>query len=303
MKGIARASVGSAREIVLRRAAAWDCPAAFPVQSAGPILGLQLLRCAHPQRYAYFPGIGSKYTPFPVPRGQRWVARRVDRWPATPARRRLSCPSPPRRAPERTFLTEDAGQRRGGKRHFTAVFDDPRGAISSNYILEDIRADVRLRPFWETISAGSTVRSKDFFPAHCRTADHRCAVVQLAVRVGAGAASPPELDYCSRYRAHRPSRTHGPQPLSRSSRLSPRSSTSGRSIARALPAHRRRTVPRRNRGRPPPDGARAAFRRLRNDDFRYMGFITHEGHLQFFRKNAFFGFETARPQTAPEYTR
>ena len=93
----------------------------------------------------------------------------------------MSCPSALDGA-ERTVFDRNAGQRRA-KAHFTAVFDD-LAAHFTNYILEDIRADVRLRLFDDI--RRSTVRGKDF--QHVVAQRITDARGQLAVRVGAGAA-------------------------------------------------------------------------------------------------------------------
>ena len=124
------------------------CPAAFPYRARSISVCQVLDAHAHRER------LRLKVHAVSVQRGK--VSRASDRWPAPPARRR--CPAVRLNGAERTVFDRNAGQRRA-EAHFTAVFDD-LAAHFTNYILEDIRADVRLRLFDDI--RRSTVRGKDF---------------------------------------------------------------------------------------------------------------------------------------------
>ena len=159
--------------------------------------------------------------------------------------------------------------------HFTAVFDD-LAAHFTNYSLEDIRADVRLRLFDDI--RRSTVLGKDF--QHIVAQRITDARGQLAVRVGAGAALT-ELDIAVGIeRTALPERVHDLVALVQISAALEHERTvavlcqhiGGEQSRRAETDHHRTML--------------EPLFAVRNDDFR-IGFITHEGHLQFFRKCLF----------------
>ena len=175
---------------------------------------------------------------------------------------------------ERTVFDRNTGQRRA-EAHFTAVFDD-LAAHFTNYILEDIRADVRLRLFDDI--RRSTVRGKDF--QHVVAQRITDARGQLAVRVGAGAALT-ELDIAVGIeRTALPERIHNFVALVQISAALEHERTIAVLCQHIGGEQSRRTETDHHRTVLEPLFA------VRNDDFR-IGFITHEGHLQFFRKCLF----------------